>query len=234
MSNRKLLAATAAAVLALSGCAGDGDDTTAGPATSPGAATGETSVGETSATSTATAEDAEHSAADVRFARMMIPHHQQAIEMSDRLLSKDDVPADVKTMAEDIKAAQVPEMQQLAESLEQWGEPAGWGPQGGPWTGDDMGDQMGDHMGDAGYSAEMPMMDGMLTAEEMQELSDARGTDSARLFLEQMIFHHEGAIDMAEDAVSDGTHPPTVGLAKTIIDTQQREIDEMRDMIAAL
>ncbi|MEH6381598.1 MAG: DUF305 domain-containing protein, partial [Dietzia cercidiphylli] len=125
------------------------------------------------------------------------------------------------------KAAQGPEIEQLDEWLEEWGEPG----MGRGDHGDHMGDHMGDQMGDAG---EMRMMDGMLSPEEMQELADAEGTDAARLFLEQMIVHHEGAIDMAEDQVSGGTHPEAVELAQTIIDTQQREIDQMREMLAGL
>ncbi|MBB1029308.1 DUF305 domain-containing protein, partial [Dietzia sp. SLG310A2-38A2] len=192
----------------------------------------------------ATAEEgaaSEHSAADVRFARMMIPHHQQAIEMSDIILAKDDIPDDLTELAEEIKAAQDPEIEQMNEWLEEWGEPAGSrGGHGGPADpgmghgdhgGPGAGDHMGDRMGDAG---EMRMMDGMLSPQEMQELADAEGTDAARLFLEQMIVHHEGAIDMAEDQVAGGTHPQAVELAQTIIDTQQREIDQMREMLAAL
>lgn len=170
--------------------------------------------------------------ADTSFTMMMIPHHQQAIEMSDIILDKDDVPADVRTMAEEIKAAQGPEIEQMRQWLEQWGVPGG--PQGGPMMGDDVPGHMGDHMGGADDAAGMPMMDGMLSGQEMRELSDARGPDAARLFLEQMIAHHEGAIEMAQDEVSDGTYPPTVELARSIIQTQQREIDRMREMIAAL
>ncbi|MBB1041248.1 MULTISPECIES: DUF305 domain-containing protein [unclassified Dietzia] len=213
MTSRIFLAAAAVAVLTLSACADDGDDTTA---TTPAT----TTTAEDGAPATTEEGDAsEHSAADVRFARMMIPHHEQAIEMSDIILAKEGVPDDVRELAEEIKAAQGPEIEQLDEWLGEWGEPG-------------MGrDDHGDHMGDAG---EMRMMDGMLSPEEMQELADAEGTDAARLFLEQMIVHHEGAIDMAEDQVSGGTHPEAVELAQTIIDTQQREIDQMREMLAGL
>ncbi|MEH6818910.1 MAG: DUF305 domain-containing protein [Dietzia psychralcaliphila] len=235
MTSRIFLAAAAVAVLTLSACADDGDDTAAAPPATP-------TTAENGAPATAEeGSESEHSAADVRFARMMIPHHEQAIEMSDIILAKDDIPDDVTELAEEIKAAQGPEIEQLNGWLEEWGEPAGSiGGHGGPadpGMGHDghgdpgTGDHMGDHMGDAG---EMRMMDGMLSQEEMQELSDAEGTDAARLFLEQMIVHHEGAIDMAEDQVEDGTHPQAVELAQTIIDTQQREIDQMREMLAAL
>ena len=237
MTSRTVLAATAVAVLALtlSACADDGDDTAAAPpATTATAEDGAPATAEEGAAS-------DHSAADVRFARMMIPHHEQAIEMSDIILAKEDIPDDVRELAEEIKAAQGPEIEQMNEWLEEWGQPGmgpggpggpadtgmGHGDHGGPGTGD----HMGDHMGDAG---EMRMMDGMLSPQEMRELADAEGTEAARLFLEQMIVHHEGAIDMAEDQVEDGTHPQAVELARAIIDTQQREIDEMREMLAGL
>ena len=81
---------------------------------------------------------------------------------------------------------------------------------------------------------DMSMMDGMLSADELQQLFDAEGTDAVRLYLEQMIAHHEGAIDMAQGEVSDGTYQPTVDLARSIIDTQQQEIARMREMLAAM
>ncbi|MFN3600845.1 MAG: DUF305 domain-containing protein [Dietzia sp.] len=225
MTSRIFLAAAAVAVLTLSACADDGDDTTAAPPATP-------TTAENGAPATADeGAGTEHSAADVRFARMMIPHHEQAVEMSDIILAKDDIPDDVTELAEEIKAAQGPEIEQLNEWLEEWGEPGVGHDDHGDHGGHGTGDHMGDHMGDAG---EMHMMDGMLSPEEMQELADAEGTDAARLFLEQMIVHHEGAIDMAEDQVESGTHPQAVELAQTIIDTQQREIDQMREMIAAL
>lgn len=213
MLNRKPLliaAAAAATVLALSACTTDGDDTTTATETTT---TATTSVVDETGTDTP-AETGEHSEADVMFAQMMLPHHEQAIEMSDIILAKDGIPQDVTQLAEDIKNAQGPEIQQLTEWLDQWGEPTE--PQGG-------------HDGH-----DMAEMDGMLSDEELQQLSDAEGTDAARLFLEQMIAHHEGAITMAEDEVADGTYPPAVDLAQTIIDTQQQEIDTMRDLLDSL
>ena len=93
MTSRIFLAAAAVAVLTLSACADDGDDTTA---TTPAT----TTTAEDGAPATTEEGDAsEHSAADVRFARMMIPHHEQAIEMSDIILAKEGVPDDVRELA---------------------------------------------------------------------------------------------------------------------------------------
>ena len=209
MNRKKLVmnAAAAAVLLGLSACTSDETDTASETTTAV-----ETTATSGSSTTEQAEESAQHSEADVMFAQMMIPHHEQAIEMSDIILSKDDVPADVTSLAEEIKAAQGPEIAQLTDWLEQWGEPT-------QPEGMDM-DMGGDH--------DMAQMEGMLSDEELQQLSDAPGPEAAELFLNQMIAHHEGAVAMAEDQVENGTYPPAVDLAQTIIDTQQQEIDTMR------
>jgi len=205
-----MTAAAAAVLLGLSACTSDETDTASETTTAV-----ETTATSGSSTTEQAEESAQHSEADVMFAQMMIPHHEQAIEMSDIILSKDDVPADVTSLAEEIKAAQGPEIAQLTDWLEQWGEPT-------QPEGMDM-DMGGDH--------DMAQMEGMLSDEELQQLSDAPGPEAAELFLNQMIAHHEGAVAMAEDQVENGTYPPAVDLAQTIIDTQQQEIDTMRQLL---
>src|SRR5690606_5396227 len=115
--------------------------------------------------------------ADIMFATMMIEHHRQAIEMSDAVLTKEDVDPRVTSLAEDIKAAQQPEIDLLEGWLEEWGADSGTGMDG------------------------MDHGDGMMTEEDMQDLEAATGPDASRLFLEQMIEHHNGAITMAQDQV---------------------------------
>lgn len=212
MNRKKLVmtAAAAAVLLGLSACTSDETDTASETTTAV-----ETTATSGSSTTEQAEESAQHSESDVMFAQMMIPHHEQAIEMSDIILSKDDVPADVTSLAEEIKAAQGPEIAQLTDWLEQWGEPT-------QPEGMDM-DMGGDH--------DMAQMEGMLSDEELQQLSDAPGPEAAELFLNQMIAHHEGAVAMAEDQVENGTYPPAVDLAQTIIDTQQQEIDTMRQLL---
>ncbi|GAA1726645.1 DUF305 domain-containing protein [Dietzia kunjamensis] len=205
-----MTAAAAAVLLGLSACTSDETDTASETTTAV-----ETTATSGSSTTEQAEESAQHSEADVMFAQMMIPHHEQAIEMSDIILSKDDVPADVTSLAEEIKAAQGPEIAQLTDWLEQWGEPT-------QPEGMDM-DMGGDH--------DMAQMEGMLSDEDVQQLSDAPGPEAAELFLNQMIAHHEGAVAMAEDQVENGTYPPAVDLAQTIIDTQQQEIDTMRQLL---
>lgn len=150
-------------------------------------------------------------ASDVMFAQMMIPHHEQAIEMADLVLDTPDIDPAVVDLATEIKAAQGPEIEQMEQWLDDWGMPS----------------MPGGHGGHGG-------MDGMLSDDELQRLDDAEGDEATRLFLEGMIEHHEGAIDMADDVIDDGENPDVRALAEVIITTQQAEIDLMRDLLASL
>ena len=145
--------------------------------------------------------------ADVTFAQMMLPHHSQAVDMSGMLLAKSGVSEEVRQLATDIAAAQGSEIEQLSMMLDEWGE-----------------DQ------------ETPMahsMDGMMSEEDMTALETATSAEAERLFLEQMIQHHTGAIDMAQTEVEDGENPDAVALAENIVSTQRAEIDQMEDLLGA-
>ncbi|MGA6203504.1 DUF305 domain-containing protein [Nocardia testacea] len=209
MNTKKTLAigATALAVTFAAAACGDSD-------------TGITTAPSSAVTSTAAAENtAAHNQADVMFAQMMIPHHSQAIEMSDMLLAKQGIPEPVTALADQIKAAQGPEIDQLTTWLGQWGQPTRMP---GDMPGHDM-PGMNEHG-----------MEGMMSEQDMQALSAAQGTEAARLFLTQMIAHHEGAIDMAQTEIEDGQFPDAVAMARTIVDTQQQEIDTMRQLLTTL
>lgn len=210
--NKKTLAvgATALAVVfAATACSDSDSDTGTTVATSTAPASAGTPAEQATA----------HNDADVMFAQMMLPHHSQAIEMSDMLLAKDNIPAEVTALAEQIKTAQGPEIDQLESWLDQWGEPTKM-----PEGDHDM----------PGMDGGMAEMEGMMSEEDMQALADAQGTDAARLFLEQMIAHHEGAVDMAQTEIEDGQFPDAVAMARTIVDTQQQEIDTMRQLLTTL
>src|SRR3954453_19026180 len=125
-----------------------------------------------SSSTTASAEA--HNDADMMFAQHMIPHHQQAVEMSDVVLGKQGIDPRVTQLATQIKAAQAPEIQQMQGWLSQWGTPAM-----PPMSGHDM-----------------PGMQGMMSGADMTALQNARGVEASKLFLTQMIAHHEGAITM--------------------------------------
>lgn len=163
-------------------------------------------------TSSATdpADTGEHNAADVMFTQMMIPHHAQAVEMSDLVLAKDDVDDDVTALAEQIKAAQQPEIELMEGWLDAWGE--------------DM-PEMGamDHE-----------MNGMLSQQDVDAIGAATGDDAARMYLESMKVHHEGAIEMARAEIEDGSNAEAIGLAEAIIAAQEAEIVEIDDLLASL
>lgn len=149
--------------------------------------------------------------ADVTFASMMIVHHEQAIEMSDIVLAKDGLDPEVMELAEAIKTAQAPEMEQLQGWLDDWGVD----PDEHEMDGMDHGD-------------------GMMSEEDLAALEAAGGAEASRLFLEQMIVHHEGAVAMAQTQVDEGSNPDAVEFARTIIDAQTAEIQEMEDLLASL
>lgn len=151
---------------------------------------------------------------DVAFARDMIPHHRQAIEMAD-LAADRAGSAEVRTLADRIRQAQDPEITQMAGWLTEWGQPL---PGPGQHTGQD------EHHG----------MPGMMTGTEMATLAGAAGAEFDRLFLDMMIRHHEGAVRMAEILRSDGVHPAVRQLAEAISTSQQSEIDEMRGLLERL
>jgi uncharacterized protein (DUF305 family) len=76
-------------------------------------------------------------------------------------------------------------------------------------------------------------MDGMMSDEDMAALDAATGAEAERLFLEQMIEHHTGAIEMARTEVGDGKNTDAVAMAENIVSTQQAEIDQMDDLLAS-
>ncbi|WP_420179888.1 DUF305 domain-containing protein [Paenarthrobacter sp. TA1.8] len=205
MTTKKFLtvAATAiAAAIALAGCGTSGGSGSSGTSM-PGMDHGSSSP---SASSPAAATD--HNAADVMFAQMMIPHHAQAVEMSDMILKKQDIPAEVTALATRIKDAQGPEIEKMTGWLKGWGEPT----------------QM-----PTGHS-----MDGMMGTEDMTKLEAAQGVEAAKLFLTQMIAHHQGAVTMAKTETTDGKDPAAVQLSKDIVSAQETEIKEMQTLLANL
>ena len=153
------------------------------------------------------------SAADAMFAQMMIPHHEQAVVMSELAETRASNP-EILALAAEIKAAQQPEIEQMKGWLAEWGVPVMSGM-----------DAMGEHGGHG--------MSGMLTEEQLDDLETASGVEFDILFAEGMIEHHEGAIDMAEDVV-DSKDPRVAALAQAIIQTQQAEIAQMKAILETL
>ncbi len=165
-----------------------------------------------SGSSSAPAEsDAEFNAADQMFVTMMIPHHQQAIEMADMLLAKDGIDERVIELAQQIKDAQGPEIETMQGWLEDWGISAEDSSMGGM-----------DHGG------------GMMSDDSMTALESATGVEATRLFLQGMIEHHNGAIMMAEMALSNGQNPDVLELAQQVIDGQKAEVTTMQEILDSL
>ena len=81
--------------------------------------------------------------------------------------------------------------------------------------------------------AGMPMT-GMMSAEDMAALQNAQGVEASKLYLTQMIEHHLGAITMAQTEIDAGQSHPSIALARSIIDTQQKEITTMQGILASL
>jgi uncharacterized protein (DUF305 family) len=81
---------------------------------------------------------------------------------------------------------------------------------------------------------DMPGTSGMMSEQDMTALKNAQGVDASKLFLTQMIAHHEGAITMAQTEIKDGRYPAAIELAKSIVTSQQQEIDTMKGILGSL
>lgn len=168
-----------------------------------------------SPTSTASVEaSAAFSAADSKFATGMIPHHQQAVEMVDVVLAKDCIDDRVIKLALQIKAAQDPEIETMKGWLADWGV-----------THKDSGmDGM----------ANLDHGDDMMSQSDMDQLDRVEGVEASRLFLEQMIVHHTGAITMAQTEITRGKNPAAVSLAGSVVSGQEAEIVTMKDILGTI
>lgn len=221
----KLMMLSAGAVVAAALVAGCSNQSTDGAAKT--SATSATSASASPQTSGAQ-DTAAHNDADVMFAQHMIPHHQQAVEMSDVLLAKQGIDPRVTELATQIKGAQAPEIEQMQGWLKQWGNP--------PMPSMSQMPQQGH--GDMGHGSmgqgDMPAMQGMVSEADMTALRNAQGVEAAKLYLTHMIAHHEGAITMAQDEIKDGQYAAAVEMAHAIVKTQQQEIDTMRQILGSL
>ena len=153
---------------------------------------------------------------DLMFAQMMIPHHEQAVEMSTLAETRSTNP-ELLALAKQIKDAQAPEIVQMQGWLDASGDAGGMG---------GMGEMNGmDHSGHG--------MGGMLSEEQMHALTKASGAEFDRLWLEGMIEHHEGALQMTR-MIEDSSNPEVKKLADDIIRTQTAEIKQMKQMLATM
>jgi uncharacterized protein (DUF305 family) len=178
---------SAVAVISLSGCGNDKEDASA-----------------------------DHNKQDVSFAQNMIPHHGQAVEMSQMATTRAQNER-VKTLAKQIEAAQQPEIDTMNGWLTKWGEETV-----NPSASAD------EH---AGHGSSMP---GMMSADDMKKMEAASGAAFDRMYLEMMIEHHKGAIEMAKTETEKGKSTDAKALAASITSSQQTEITEMEGLLKTL
>ncbi len=175
------------------------------------------------ATQTA-ADGSTFTAADVAFATAMIPHHAQALEMTDLARGRPLDPG-VKEAIKAIRVVQPVEIEQMVDWLVAWGEPI-------PATSRDHvnADGSGDMTGMEGMD-ELP---GMMSQDSMEALGEADDSAFESMFLEMMIEHHEGAIAMAVAEQDDGLFPDALTLAAGIEESQRAEVARMRNLLDQL
>lgn len=152
----------------------------------------------------------DHNAADVTFASEMVQHHAQALVMVDLTVGRELDPA-FQRLTESIRDTQAPQIEVMADWLVGWGEEV-------PAT--DRDHVNAEHGGDGADA-------------DLQELEAAQGEEFRALWLERMIEHHEGAIEMAETEAAEGQDQGAIDLAETIISTQRAEIEQMEDLLGS-
>ncbi|MGE2723042.1 DUF305 domain-containing protein [Mycolicibacterium celeriflavum] len=157
-----------------------------------------------------------YNADDIAFATNMIPHHEQAVELSALVPDRSTNP-ELKALAQQISNAQEPEIRTMRVMLVQWNEnpDANTGQEGHGGHG-------------AGHEG---AMQGMVDEATMAKLETLSGPEFDTLWLQSMIAHHQGAIEMARAELANGDNVDAKRLAQTIVDTQQAEIDQMNQML---
>ena len=211
-----VLAAAVAAVLVVAGCTDTASDTATSPTASSTAMSGPMpgmDHGGSSASAPPSATRSDFNDADVMFLQMMYPHHAQAVVMA-KLVPSRSQNQQVITLAQNIEKAQAPEMTQMTALLTSFGKPA----PSAEMSGHDMPGMGG--------------MPGMMSAEQMNDLTGLSGKAFDQLWLQMMIDHHSGAVDMSNTELRDGTNADTKKLAQAIIANEQAEIAQMRGMLA--
>lgn len=152
----------------------------------------------------------EHNSADVRFVKMMVPHHQQALRMAEIVLAKPGLDPQVRQMTEKIQREQGPEIATMQSWLGAW------------------------NAGPAMSLEQAQGMQGLLSPDDLAKLEQAGGAAASQLLLQQMIVHHEGAVSMAQPEIQGGANPQATKLARSIVDSQQQQIQQMQSMLNRL
>lgn len=144
---------------------------------------------------------------DVHFVGMMVPHHQQAIDMSDVLLASDVDDPHVRDLAQRIKEGQERENKQMQAWADEWG----------------IEEDMEFHS--------QHIANGMFFPEQLEEFASLNGDELRTAFLEMMHTHHAHVIDMTQDEVERGGYSPLREMAQEMIDVQVAEMGEMEELL---
>jgi uncharacterized protein (DUF305 family) len=179
---------------------------------------------------TAYGQDTPHyTAADVRFMQGMIGHHAQALAMTALIPGRTDR-QDIRLLGQRIEVSQKDEIKMMQQWLKERGQPV-------PAVD-------AQHQHGAGHDMNMPgmamsdtLMPGMLTAAQLAELASTRGDDFTRLFLKDMIRHHEGALVMVANLLgttASGQEPEVFRFASEVDTDQRAEIARMVALLNSL
>ncbi|MDI1328426.1 MAG: DUF305 domain-containing protein [Brevundimonas sp.] len=173
-------------------------------------------------------------AADVAFMQHMIVHHAQAVEMVGLLETRGANPA-VRMMGRRIALSQQAEMDIMRDWLSQRGQPLEM--PGMSHAGMDHSAHMGHAPAHAMPASDTPVMAGMLSPAQMQTLAAATGPAFDRLFLQGMIQHHQGALDMVDALLANpGAAEDTLlsDFTNSVVADQSTEILRMQSILSDL
>ncbi|WP_306324982.1 DUF305 domain-containing protein [Streptomyces venezuelae] len=148
--------------------------------------------------------------ADVMFAQMMIPHHEQALEMAGLAAGRAEDP-EVRKLVAAIERAQDPEIQKMKAWLKGWGRPES-----------------------AGHGSGGHGMAGMMSEQDMKDLAALKGRSFDRKFAELMTAHHDGAVAMARDEQKNGRNATAKALADDVVRTQSAEVAALKKILERL
>lgn len=176
-----------------------------------------------------------NSSAEAGFTRDMQVHHQQGVELAMIVRDATD-DEDVRLLAYDIATTQAQQAGQMYGWLAEWDLPQFGADPPMTWMAlpaeDGAGDAHEGHGGDAPAHEPGEPMPGLATPEQIAELRTLEGVAAERMFLELMIAHHQGAVEMAEAVLDRSSYPVVVSLAESVVASQQSEIDLMTGMLA--
>lgn len=172
--------------------------------------------------------------AEAGFSRDMQTHHLQAVDMSMIIRDRTDDEA-IRLLAYDIATAQSQQAGQMFGWLSVWGVPQAAPEPSMTWmTRPTLEGATHDHSGAADGSSHLPgePMPGLATAEQMETLKSLSGVPAERYFLELMIAHHIGGVEMAQAVLDRSTDRAVTNLARGMITVQQGEINYMNGLLA--